>query len=269
MISSKDNSIIKHFKSLSQKKARDEYGEYIVEGIKLVKEAFTYTDISTCLVCEELLDKVSLDDIKKLAIESNTKLEAVSTNVFKSITDTQTPQGVIAIAKQKYNYDLLTNIKALKKDNTVFVLDNVQDPGNVGTIIRTLDSAGIKHLILSQDSADIYNPKVVRSTMGAIFRLNFYKPKSELFETLESLKQEGFKVVTTDLKAKDYFYALDFNQNLAIVVGNESQGVSEKVRSISDIKVKIPMIGKTESLNVAVATSIIAYEKVRKNITKD
>ncbi len=263
MITSKDNSAIKYIKALSQKKYRDECGEYIVEGIKMCKEAFEFCDIKTIVICKELLEN-EYDDILK-AINKYKKQDSlieVSNAVFTTISDTKTPQGVICVVKKEMP-------KKLKNVDTIFVLDDVQDPGNVGTIIRTLDSAGYSSLILSKGSADPYNLKVVRSTMGAIFRLQIEQLNLELFERIESLKKEGYKICITSLDAKEYYSNLDFNQKLVIVIGNESKGVSKEIQDLADIKIKIPMIGKTESLNAAVATSIIAYEKVRQTLTKE
>ncbi len=258
MITSKDNELVKHIRSLSQKKYRDEYGEYIVEGSKMVFEALEYADVKVIIICEKLFTE-------KMP-KTNTKIEYVSEAVFKHISDTMSPQGIMAVISKKERVNLKNSIKLFKKDKTIFALDKVQDPGNLGTIIRTLDAAGIKHLIVSKDSADVYNPKVIRSTMGAIFRLNIFTLDMELFDALESLREDGIKVVVSSLDTKKYFYDIDFDESIVIVIGNESQGVSKEVQNIADYKVKIPMKGKTESLNASVAASIIAYEKVRREI---
>ena len=267
MITSKENELIKKIKALSQKKFRDEYKLYIVEGPKMVIEALDYAEVSNIVICEEILnDEKILKTISTKANKKNIKIEYVPSKLFEWFSETKTPQGVIALVKQNQNK---INYKIILKDKTIFALDKIQDPGNLGTIIRTLDSAGIKHLILSKDTADPYNPKVVRSTMGAIFRLNIYTLDMELIDALKSLKENGVKVVSTSLDTKKYYYDVDFDENLVLVIGNESQGVSKEVQKMSDYKIKIPMVGKTESLNAAVATSIIAYEKVRRQFTKD
>mgnify|MGYP004696859613 FL=1 len=247
MIISKTNEYIKHVKSLSEKKYRDEYEEYVVEGIKLVNEAIEEKlNIKKILICKELC-------IKEFDFEN---IEYVSEQVFKYISDTETPQGVMAIIeKKKFNGEY---------GKIVFALDNLSDPGNLGTIIRTLDSAGINSLILSKGSADLYNPKVVRSTMGAIFRID-----AEYTENLQSkllnLKEQGYKIIVTSLQSDKYIYDLPFKEKCVVVIGNESKGVSEKIMELADIKTKIPMLGRTESLNAAVAASIMAYEAVRQN----
>ena len=166
MITSKENSLIKYIKSLNQKKYRDLNKEYIVEGYKMVKEAIENQEsITNIILCEELISKNKVENIE-YPNELKTKIEVVAENVFNTISDTVSPQGILAVVKQK-------EVSNLQESNVIFALDDIQDPGNLGTIIRTLDAAGYQELILSQGTAEPYNPKVVRSTMGAIFRLRF------------------------------------------------------------------------------------------------
>lgn len=265
MITSKENTLIKHIKSLSQKKFRDNNKEYIVEGKKMVQEAIEYgEEITKIIICDELytrnIEENTEDFIKsqKWLENQKEKIEFVSENIFNFISDTVSPQGILAILKQR-------EVKKETKNNIIFALDDLQDPGNLGTIIRTLDAAGYQDLILSKETAEPYNPKVVRSTMGAIFRLNFYR-NVNLKEELEELQKLGYKIVVTALDTDSYYYDLDFKEKLVIVIGNEARGVSEEIQEIADRKVKIPMLGKTESLNAAVATSILAYEGVRQKL---
>ena len=248
MITSKSNEMIKFVKSLHQKKYRDEYKKYFVEGIKLVEEAISENmPIDKIIICEDLLN----EKVDKKRIET----EYVSKDVFEYISDTKTPQGILAIIN-------IQPIKNIMENNIVFALDNIQDPGNLGTIIRTLDCAGINTLLLSKGTVDLYNPKVIRSTMGAIYRVNVYE-NLDLKEELLKYKSDGYKIVITDLSATAFHYDLDFKQKLVIVIGNEANGVSNEIKSLADIKIKIPMLGRTESLNAGVAASIIAYEKLR------
>lgn len=249
MITSKENEIIKHIKSLNQKKFRDEYGEFFIEGIKMVSEAIQEkVPIKLIVICEDLLQKeVNV---------TNFKVEYVDKRVFESITDTVSPQGILAVIS-KNNSEVLN-------EKIVFALDDVQDPGNVGTIIRTLDCAGINNLIVSQGTSDIYSPKVVRSTMGAILRVNI-EQSNDLMKTLKERQNDGYKIIVTSLDGDSFYTDLQFDSKSIVVIGNESKGVKEEIQKIADIKTKIPMIGKTESLNASVAASIIAYEYVRKN----
>lgn len=247
MITSKSNELIKHIKSLHQKKYREEYGEYFVEGIKLVKEAIDeHKTVIKIIICREFLKEHFEDE--------GYDVEYVDEKVFSYISDTQTPQGILAIIKIDNHQQEL--------GNTIFALDNIQDPGNLGTIIRTLDCAGINTLLLSEGTVDLYNPKVIRSTMGAIYRVNVLE-NLDLKIKLEELKKQGYKVVITSLDAKISHYDLDFNEKYVVVIGNEAKGVSKEIQDMADIKVIIPMLGRTESLNASVAASIIAYEKVR------
>lgn len=156
--------------------------------------------------------------------------------------------------KIKYNEDI------------IIVLDGVQDPGNLGTILRTIDSTGLSQIVLSKTSVDAYNPKVVRSTMGAIFRVNIIEAEN-LVETLKNMKKHKYKIVATSPSGTENIYEMDYNKK-AIVIGNESKGVSKEILDVADSKTKIPMLGKTESLNAGIATGVILYEYVRRKLSE-
>lgn len=259
-ISSKDNSLIKHIKRLKEKKYRDKYGEYIVEGLKLINEAIQENvDIKHIVVCD------GCDNSEM--IESHLKYEMaridfiyVPQNIFKMVSDVENPQGVLAVIRKKNNEEIKTN------EDLILVLDDIQDPGNLGTILRTADSVGLKQILVSKGTADAYNPKVVRSTMGAIFRVNVIECV-DLKNILKELKNSNYKVMITSLKAKKTIYEVNYKKKI-IVIGNESNGVSNDIQKISDEQVIIPMLGKTESLNASVATGVILYEYVRQNLSK-
>ncbi len=249
MITSKSNELIKHIKALHLKKNRAESGEFVVEGIKMVTEAMdSRFDIVQVVVCEELL-KESCDF-------GNCKLEFVSENVFSYISDTTSPQGVLAVLKKRLRANEL-------EGDIIFALDGVQDPGNVGTIIRTLDCSGINSLILSNECADVYNSKVIRSTMGAIFRVNVLECDN-LYERLGALKENGYNLVVTALDANYNLFDYGFEGKNVVVIGNESKGVSKEIQELANVRIKIPMVGGTESLNAGVAASLVAYESLRK-----
>lgn len=248
MITSKANELVKHIKSLHSKKGRDEANEFIVEGKKIVLEAIeSNLQISKIIVCEEML--------KESFASEKYDIEYVNANVFEYISDTKTPQGILAIVKKSINDTVYGNV--------IFALDNVQDPGNLGTIIRTLDSTGINTLLLSENCADEYNMKVIRSTMGAIFRVNTYR-KQDLLSEILLLKSKGYNVIVTDLDADANLFEYEFTNKVVIVIGNEANGVSDDIKKVADIRIKIPMVGKTESLNAGVAASLMAYEVLRK-----
>lgn len=256
LITSKDNDFIKHLKKLKDKKYREEYGEFIVEGIKMIQEAIDekaiIKDIIVCDDCknQEYFSKEFLYEIAKY------NCIYVTEKVFLQITDVTNPQGILAVIDRKkidadINYD----------SDLFLILDNIQDPGNMGTILRTADSINLKQIIVAKGTADVYNPKVVRSTMGAIFRVKVIEIE-DLTKVVKEMKKRKIKVYATDLATNSSIYDVDYKKS-AIIIGNEANGVSKQLLDLADQKIKIPMIGKTESLNAAVATGIILYEAVR------
>lgn len=259
IITSKDNDIIKSVRKLKEKKFRDQNNEYIVEGIKMIKEAILEEAvIKLIIVCEENVNSGTID--KKLLYEI-AKYECIYVNkkIFSLITDVQNPQGILAVIEKQNSEE---NIDY--KEDVIVVLDGIQDPGNLGTILRTIDSVGLNQVIVSKETADAYNPKVVRSTMGAIFRVNIIE-SDNLLETLKNLKKHKYKIMATSLETQNSIYDVDYSKKV-IVIGNEANGVSEEILDYSDEKIKIPMLGKTESLNASVATAVILYEYVRNKI---
>ena len=256
IISSKDNETIKYIKKLKDKKYRDETGEYIVEGIKLVKEAIEENSkIKHIIICEDCESDSKIEQSLLYDIAKNNCLY-VTKKVFQHITGVETPQGVLAVVEKNNKKEIDYN-----KD-IIIALDGIQDPGNLGTILRTVDSANLNQIILSNDCVDPYNPKVVRSTMGAIFRLNIIETKN-LKETLEKAQKNKFDIMVTALDTNNNIYNVEY-KNKVIVIGNEANGVSKEIQDIANYKVKIPMLGRTESLNASVATGIIIYEYVRR-----
>ena len=259
IITSKDNEIIKNIRKLKEKKYRDANNEYLIEGIKLIKEAVEEkAKIKLIVVCEESIEDGDID--QKLLYEI-AKYDCIYVNkkVFSILTDVQNPQGILAVIEKKNNEE---NINY--KEDIIVVLDGIQDPGNLGTILRTIDSVGLSQVIVSKETADSYNPKVVRSTMGAIFRVNVIESE-DLLQTLKNLKKHKYKIMATSLETNNSIYDVEYNKKV-IVIGNEANGVSKNVLEYADEKIKIPMLGKTESLNASVATSIILYEYVRRKI---
>lgn len=253
LITSKDNEKIKHVKKLKEKKYREEYNEFIVEGIKMVQEAITEkADIKTILISDSVNVKENFPSEFMYEI-ARYECVYVTEKIFQQISDVINPQGVMAIVAKKN-----TSVSEIDFDEENFlILDNIQDPGNMGTIIRTADSLNMKQIIVSKGSADIYNTKVVRSTMGAIFRVRVIESE-DLVDTIKLLKSHGVKIFATDLATDKSIYDVDYSQ-AAIVIGNEANGVSKEVLNEASIRIKIPMLGKTESLNAAVATSVLLY----------
>jgi tRNA/rRNA methyltransferase len=251
IITSKDNEIIKNIKKLKEKKYR--LDSYIVEGIKMVKEAINENqEIALIAIREDF--KIDFDT-KKI------KIVTISNKIFNDISDVKTPQGILAVIKKNQNNQIETN------QEYILALDSLQDPGNMGTIIRTADSANINQIIINKTTVDPYSPKVIRSTMGAIYRTNIIEVE-DLKATLKEMKLKGFQIITTDLKATQSIYDINYNNKTVVVIGNEANGVSQEILQTADKKVIIPMLGKTESLNASIAASIMIYEYVRQKIQK-
>lgn len=259
VITSKDNETIKNIKKLKDKKFRNEAGVYVIEGIKMIKEAIEEkTSIKKIVICEECL---KAGDLEQKILYEIAKYDCIYVNskVYNSLTDVVAPQGILAVIAKpnkdtKINYD----------QDIILALDGIQDPGNLGTILRTADSVNLKQILVTKNTADAYNPKVVRSTMGAILRIKIIETE-DLAKTLKEAKKNKFKIVATSLDTNDSIYDISYNKKV-IVIGNEANGVSKEIQELADNRVKIPMLGKTESLNASVATGIMLYEYVRQKI---
>lgn len=259
VITSKENEIVKSIKKLKDKKYRDEENKFIVEGIKMVQEAIQENaKISKIVICEDCINDGSIKQELLYEIAKHDCIY-VSEKVFQTITDVTNPQGILAVVEKENGEDNISY-----DEDVIVVLDGIQDPGNLGTILRTIDSVNLKQVILSEKTADPYNPKVVRSTMGAIYRVNIVRAKS-IIETLKNIKKHKYDIVATSLETDKSIYDIKYKKKV-IIIGNEANGVSKEVLDLSNEKVKIPMLGKTESLNAAVATGIILYEYVRGKI---
>ncbi len=179
----------------------------------------------------------------------------VNYSVLKSIGNTENPQGIVSVINyfKKEKLDL--------QNGFYILVDKVQDPGNMGTIIRTAHAAGALGVITTKGTVDIYNEKTLRSTMGSIFYIPIIE--DENLEVVKSLQKKGFKLLVSSLDTNSNFYDVNMKNNIIIAVGNEGNGISEVLNTLSDIKVKIPMPGAAESLNVAVACSIMTFERIR------
>ena len=262
IITSKDNETVKNIKKLKDKKYRDEAGLYIIEGVKMIEEAIVANaKIDKIVVCEECL---KTGDIEQKLLYEIAKYDCIYVNakVFNFLTDVVAPQGILAVLEkpsktEKIQYD----------QDIILALDGIQDPGNLGTIIRTADSVGLNQILVSKGTVDAFSSKVIRSTMGAIFRVKIIECEN-LPLTLEKIKNNGYNIMVTDLEASKSIYDIKF-QKKAIVIGNEANGVSREIKDLADIKAIIPMFGKTESLNASIATGVILYEYVRQKLQEN
>lgn len=258
-ISSSNNPLIKEIKGLHKKKDRWTSNLFIMEGIKLIDEAINNLVIIKNIIYTDklLLSNEGLDFFNRL--NRLGKMIKVSENIFKEISDTENSQGVMATG-----YFIIRNNEELLVDSNQFILflDGIQDPGNMGTIIRSADAFKVDSIIIGESCVDTYNPKVVRATMGSIFRVPLYFVKDSI-DTLKQLKNNDFKLYATSLEGSVPNYDINYNDKFIIIIGNESRGVDSNIIKIADKLIKIPMPGNAESLNAGVAASIIMYEGMK------
>ena len=254
IIESSQNNIIKNIAALSQRKEREKQGLFLAEGLRFVNEIPPHWEIYMYVLSESFAEKNNNVNLRK-----DVKTVIVNDKLFNSISDTQTPQGIIAICYQK-----TYNISELLKGENPFLLltEQVQDPGNLGTIIRTADAAGVNGIILSKGTVDLYNPKVLRATMGSIFHVPIIQ-NADIFDTLSILKENKILTLSAHLKGDKTPYSLNLKQPTAIIIGNEGNGISDEVSQKTSYLVKLPMLGKAESLNASIAAGILLYEVVR------
>lgn len=267
MITSKTNEVVKRINSLKQKKYREEYKEYVVEGAKLCMELVGASDkVKAVVCCEEILKNVN-GGIEALQIVSQNVVDIieVSRDVFEYITDTVTPQGILVVMRMP-QYDVDSILSESSNMAKFVILDGVSDAGNMGTIIRSAISFGYTNIICTKGTVDVYNPKVVRSTMGAIDKVKiYYLEDSEYAKAIGILKANGYIVVGTRLDESSFLSEFNPTHKTVYVMGNEANGITDKTISLCDKFIKIPMENVQESLNVAVATSILMYDEYSKN----
>lgn len=270
IITSKTNSTIKYISSLKNKKYRNKYNKYVIEGIKLVEEIINSEGNAPEFIVysEEILKRTSLglELLSKIEnkIFKNYNVISVTEEIFKYITEFETPQGVLVVVDKQNEYNLNELKTKLGRSNTekYIILDKVQDPGNLGTIIRSAVSFGIENIICMEGSVDAFSPKVVRSTMGGIRKVNIYNIlNNEAKDMFDILNKFNYKIVATSLAAENYINDENIDNSYIFVMGNESNGVSKEILDKCNKLVKIPMENTMESLNVGAATTIIMYEQ--------
>lgn len=259
IIQSKDNSLIKEIKKLKEKRNRIKNNQFLIEGFRFVLEALeSQFSVPMIFISEDSQNRWESFNVKDM-LQECTKVYWVSDQLLRSISSTENPQGIVAVVNNKELH--------MKNEEGFYVLvDKVQDPGNMGTIIRTAHASGALGVIVTKGTVDIYNEKTLRSTMGSIFHIPIIQDNS--LEKLTFLKEKGFKVIVSSLDTDRNFYELDLKGKVIISVGNEGSGVSDDIYNLADIKVKIPMPGQAESLNVSVAAGIMMFEAVRQKDSK-
>lgn len=243
-ITSLKNPKVAAWKALKDRKGRRESGCFLVEGRKMVEEALASAfDVETVLVQEDM----ELPDGLTMPVYE------LPAHVLAAVCDTKTPQGIAAVVRMKEQSSLGKHI---------VVLDGVQDPGNVGTIIRTADAAGLNGVLLSNQCADVFSPKVLRATMGSIFRMNL-RTTDDLPGELTKLREKGYSILSSQLDGTPFYERQDVAERFALIIGNEGNGVSEQVQQTATHRVRLPMRGGAESLNAAIAAAIMMYELMR------
>ncbi|MDD7267086.1 MAG: RNA methyltransferase [Lachnospiraceae bacterium] len=254
VITSPDNPLIRDLQKLQTKAAlRAERGVFVVEGPKQVAEAVAEGLVLRLLVITSA-QRIKAAALLRLAAERGISVQEISEAAFKKISDTQTPQGVLAVIERpKASEDILA------KGNLFLLLECIQDPGNLGTIIRSAEGAGVDAVLLSEGCADVYAPKTVRSTMGSLYRVPILTGV-EPNKMIRYLQKRGVQVCAAALTAESCsFTELSYRKPTAFVIGNEAKGLSEATINAADQAVILPMAGKLESFNAGVAATLLAY----------
>ena len=242
LITSINNQTIKELDKLKQKKYRDLEQKFLIEGEHLVEEAEK----------SGVLEKIIL--LENNEYHSNLEKIYVSKNVMKKLSSLDTPPNIIGVCK------MLSKKELGKK---VLLLDDIQDPGNLGTIIRSSVAFNVDSIVMSLNTVDLYNPKVIRSTQGMIFKINLIK--DDLGQVIEKLKSKNIPIYTTNVNGGENIKNINSTDSYGLIMGNEGNGVKDKISTLADRKIYIPMNSKVESLNVSVAASILLYELGDKN----
>ena len=254
MISSTSNPKIKNLIQLQKKaKERRATGTFVVEGRKMVAEAPIES------LVQVYVSETFEGEEEHRNLLSRFSYEVLSDSVFKSVSDTQTPQGILAIVKQP-SYQLSD---LLQGDKThLLVLESIQDPGNLGTMLRTGEGAGSTGIVMNGTTVDLFNSKTIRSTMGSIYRVPFFVT-DDLTGTIHKIKEQGVHCYAAHLKGNASYDRMNYAEPTAFFIGNEGNGLSKEIADLADTYIRIPMEGEVESLNAAIAATILMYETNR------
>jgi TrmH family RNA methyltransferase len=259
-ILSKQNRLYKEINSLKTKKGRDNSSKFIIEGTKNIQEALKSNfTIDRIIFSKEFISKdenqILVEEINKKT-DLREKIYFINDSYFSSLSDTVTPQGILAVI-----YKTKTHLN-IKKNGFYLILENISDPGNLGTIIRTADAANITGIILTNNSVDKYNTKVMRATMGSIFHIDVFE-EYDIIDTIKAFNDSGYKVYGAASNTSRYIWEIQLKENICIIIGNETTGLSEGVLERVSERINIPMPGKSESLNASMAAGIFIYEHLR------
>lgn len=260
MITSTANAQIKNIVKLQKSsRVRKEQQVFLVEGIRMFRE------IPETMHRKTYVTEVWTEQLPKHWQEGN-EYEVVSENVFREISDTMSPQGILSVVRQ-IHYERKTLLGENGEIPCVLLLENLQDPGNLGTILRTAEGAGVTGIMMSRDTVDVYNSKVVRATMGAVFRMPFYY-EEQILDGLHWLQEQGICCYAAHLKGKE-FYDYNYRTGCCFLIGNEGNGLTPEISKGADRLIRIPMQGNVESLNAATAATVLMYEAMRQRLRVD
>lgn len=263
MITSIENKQIKQIIQLNTKaKARKKAGLFAVEGIKMFLEA-PEEQIAEVYAAESFYNS---EEGQQVLLQKKKECQVVSDKIFSQVCDTLTPQGILTLVRfPEWREEQVFSDK--EKTPLILVLDTIQDPGNLGTMIRTGEGAGLTGVVMNKETVDIFNPKTIRATMGSIYRIPFLVTE-DLPAVIEKMKERGICTYAAHLKGEKDFYREELQGPTAFFIGNEGNGLSQEVASLADRYVKIPMEGQVESLNAAIAASVMMYECKRQRDVK-
>ena len=268
MITSTSNQQMKQVSLLLKKsKERKATKTFVVEGPRMVEEA-PVERLKAVYVAEGFEtnreNTVLLTALKEKCNQAKAIYEVVADGVFKSVSDTQTPQGIMAVVTMP-EYELN---QLLEGENThLLLLESIQDPGNLGTMVRTGEGAGVTGIIMNKTTVDLFNPKTIRSTMGSIYRVPFYVTE-DLEQTMKDLQAKGISLYAAHLKGQHSYDEEDYTKACGFLIGNEGNGLSDEIANLADTYIRIPMEGKVESLNAAISATLLMYEANRQRRKK-
>ena len=258
VIRSKDNPKVKRFALLHDRKKAAKEGLVFIEGMRICEDALMSGVVPVSFVYSEDRADLASSWIERYNISC--EIVCVTSECFSKIASTVNPQGVALVARIP---DMKIEIPRRADGKDIFVvLENLQDPGNLGTILRTAEAAGASGILLSQGCADLYNPKVTRSTMGSIFRVPFVYTQ-DLKGAIVQMKECGVRILAAHLKGSVDLYEESLTGPTAILIGNESRGLTDETAALANQAIRIPMSGRVESLNAAVATAVCLFEAKR------
>lgn len=252
---------LKQLHKLKTEKGREREGKFLIEGLRLCEEALaSLWEVELLLFTSDFIQSERGKKLVEGFREKGVEILILKRKELEKLSEEKTPQGIMAVVKKK---KFFLESTLLSKAFLILMLDNIRDPGNLGTIIRTADSAGVDGVLLSKGCVELYNPKVVRSSMGSVFHLPLFE-RLDLKETIPLLKSSGFKIFASDVREGKNYSDVKYPDRTCLMVGSEATGIDKRLLNLSDEKIRIPIYGKAESLNASVAAGILLYEIANK-----